>query len=229
MSKNFDLTYVFGAGRIERLNSINEQPDDFFYGYKYFEKKYKTNVIEMKFPSEKRNIKKYIDKILRKLTKLPIYLGWAGCLSTTELVEEYSKKFSILVKHKVIESNWVPGVLEFIRNKTNKQSYFIITATPQAEIEEIINELELTKFFHKIIGAPISKSNAIKSILDSFSIEAEQSIMFGDSISDYEAATKNGITFLLRRTSSNEDLQRKLNCIMFDDFLDNIWCYLDKK
>jgi len=166
---------------------------------------------------------------ISRFDKLPIYLGWAGCLSTTELVEEYSKKFSILVKHKVIESNWVPGVLEFIRNKTNKQSYFIITATPQAEIEEIINELELTKFFHKIIGAPISKSNAIKSILDSFSIEAEQSIMFGDSISDYEAATKNGITFLLRRTSSNEDLQRKLNCIMFDDFLDNIWCYLDKK
>ena len=166
---------------------------------------------------------------ISRFDKLPIYLGWAGCLSTTELVEEYSKKFSILVKHKVIESNWVPGVLEFIQNKTNKQSYFIITATPQAEIEEIINELELTDFFHKIIGAPISKSNAIKSILDSFCIEAEQSIMLGDSISDYQAATENGITFFLRRTSSNIDLQRKLNCIMFDDFLDNIWCYLDKK
>jgi len=166
---------------------------------------------------------------LSRFDKLPIYLGWAGCLSTPELVEEYSKKFSILVKRKVIESNWVPGVLEFIRNKTNKQSYFIITATPQVEIEEIINALELTKFFHKIIGAPISKSNAIKSILDSFCIEAEQSIMFGDSISDYQAATENGITFLLRRTSSNVDLQRRLNCIMFDDFLDNIWGYLDNE
>ena len=44
MSKNFDLTYVFGAGRIERLNSINEQPDDFFYGYKYFEKNTKQTL-----------------------------------------------------------------------------------------------------------------------------------------------------------------------------------------
>ena len=166
---------------------------------------------------------------LSRFDKLPIYLGWAGCLSTPELVEEYSNKFSILVKRKVIESNWVPGVLEFIRNKTNKQSYFIITATPQDEIEEIINALKLTEFFHKIIGAPISKSNAIKSILESFCIEAEQSIMFGDSMSDYQAATENGITFLLRRTSSNVDLQKRLNCIMFNDFLDNIWGYLDKK
>ena len=166
---------------------------------------------------------------LSRFDKLPIYLGWAGCLSTPELVEEYSNKFSILVKRKVIESNWVPGVLEFIRNKTNKQSYFIITDTPQDEIEEIINALKLTEFFHKIIGAPISKSNAIKSILESFCIEAEQSIMFGDSMSDYQAATENGITFLLRRTSSNVDLQKRLNCIMFNDFLDNIWGYLDKK
>ena len=166
---------------------------------------------------------------LSRFDKLPIYLGWAGCLSTPELVEEYSNKFSILVKSKVIESNWVPGVLEFIRNKTNKQSYFMITSTPQVEIEEIINALELTEFFHKIIGAPIGKSNAIKYILDSFCIEAEQSIMFCDSMTDYQAATDNGITFLLRRTSSNVDLQKQLNCIMFNDFLDNIWDYLDKK
>ena len=56
--------------------------------------------------------------------------------------------------------------------------------------------------------------------------QASISIMFGDSLSDYQAATENGITFLLRRTSLNVDLQRRLNCIMFNDFLDNI---LDKK
>ena len=31
---------------------------------------------------------------LSRFDKLPIYLGWAGCLSTPELVEEYSNKFS---------------------------------------------------------------------------------------------------------------------------------------
>ena len=166
---------------------------------------------------------------LSRFDKLPIYLGWAGCLSTPELVEEYSNKFSILVKRKVIESNWVPGALEFIQNKTNRQSYFVISATPQDELEEIINSLELTEFFHKIIGAPTSKSNAIKSILESYCIDAEQSFMFGDSMSDYQAATENGITFLLRRTTENEDLQKRLNCIMFNDFTDDIWGYLDKK
>ena len=87
----------------------------------------------------------------------------------------------------------------------------------------------MTEIFKKIIGAPISKSKAINSLLESYCIDAEQSIMFGDSMSDYKAATENGITFLLRKTPSNIDLQKRLNCIMFNDFMDDIWGYLNKK
>ena len=123
----------------------------------------------------------------------------------------------------MIESDWVPGVLEVMQNKKINQLWFIVTATPQDEIEEIINHLELNAFFQKIIGAPIMKSDAIKSILQSFSFEANDAIMIGDSISDYQAAVKNNVTFILRKTTLNKGLQKKLDCIMIDDFLDNCW------
>jgi len=160
---------------------------------------------------------------MSRFEKIPIYLGWSGVRVTPELIEEYLNKFSILVKSKVIESDWVPGVLEVMQNKKINQLWFIVTATPQDEIEEIINHLELNAFFQKIIGAPIMKSDAIKSILQSFSFEANDAIMIGDSISDYQAAVKNNVTFILRKTNLNKGLQKKLECIMIDDFLDNCW------
>jgi len=160
---------------------------------------------------------------MSRFEKIPIYLGWSGVRVTPELIEEYLNKFSILVKSKVIESDWVPGVLEVMQNKKINQLWFIVTATPQDEIEEIINHLELNAFFQKIIGAPIMKSDAIKSILQSFSFEANDAIMIGDSISDYQAAVKNNVTFILRKTTLNKGLQKKLDCIMIDDFLDNCW------
>ena len=73
MTKTFDLTYVFGAGRIERLVSDNLKAKEFFYGYDYLASKYEVTVIEMNFPNSKKNFLYFVDKVLRKLTNLPIY------------------------------------------------------------------------------------------------------------------------------------------------------------
>ena len=73
MTKKSNLTYVFGAGRIERLNSKNLKAKEFFYGYDYLASKYEVDLIEMEFPNSKKNLLYYIDKVLRKLTNLPIY------------------------------------------------------------------------------------------------------------------------------------------------------------
>ena len=82
---------------------------------------------------------------MSRFEKIPIYLGWSGVRVTPELIEEYLNKFSILVKSKVIESDWVPGVLEVMQNKKINQLWFIVTATPQDEIEEIINQIKSNK------------------------------------------------------------------------------------
>jgi phosphoglycolate phosphatase-like HAD superfamily hydrolase len=160
---------------------------------------------------------------MSRFEKIPIYLGWSGIKVTPELIEEYLNKFSISVKSKVLDSNWVPGVLELIQNRTNKQFSFLISATPQDELEEIVNTLELTMFFHKIIGSPTNKSDAIQNILEDFGLETNEVILIGDSTGDYQAAVENNISFVLRKTSLNKDLQKQLDCIMIDNFLGKSW------
>tara|TARA_X000000368_G_scaffold418195_1_gene416977 strand:- start:1618 stop:2745 length:1128 start_codon:yes stop_codon:yes gene_type:complete len=78
MSKNKNIVYVFGFGRKNRLNNKENTAKEFFYGWHYIKNKFENSaIIEMKHPDENnflfQNILNYLDKVLRKMTRLPIY------------------------------------------------------------------------------------------------------------------------------------------------------------
>ena len=155
---------------------------------------------------------------MSRFDKLPIYLEWSGQPPSQALIDEYSERFSRLVKQNVIESEWVPGVIDFIQHNSKKLTFFLVTATPQTEIEEILDVLQIQQHFRKVIGAPTSKGDAICMLLSEYSITPDQAVMIGDSSSDYEAASANNVPFVLRRTNLNQTLQEKLTCPMINDF-----------
>ena len=156
---------------------------------------------------------------MSRYDKLPIYLEWSGQALSTELIDEYAEKFSQLVKQKVINSEWVTGLLDYLNKNTLHQQFFLVTATPQQEIEEILSALKITHFFKEVIGSPTKKSEAIKQLLYRYKITPDQSIMIGDAITDYNAATKHGVSFILRKTALNKNLQQQLSCPMIENFL----------
>ena len=155
---------------------------------------------------------------MSRFEKIPIYLEWVNLPSTPMVVGKFSNEFSKLVMQKVIDSEWGPGGLNFIENNYKIKNLFIVTATPQSEIEEIISRIGIAKCFKKIIGSPTNKSDAVSSIVDKFNININKSIMIGDSITDHKAATDNNISFILRKTPLNYHLQNKLNCDKIDNF-----------
>ena len=157
---------------------------------------------------------------MSRFDKIPIYLEWSGEVPSQLLIDEYSRKFSDLVKQKVIESEWVPGVLDYLEKNSKNITFCLVTATPQAEIEEIIITLQIQHYFKKVIGAPTRKMDAIRMLLAEYSIKLDQAMMIGDSSSDYEAAIANRVNFVLRRTNLNKELQEKLECSMIIDFRD---------
>jgi len=150
--------------------------------------------------------------------KIPLYLEWSGKDCSEERVRKYEKKFSKLVKLKVIQSDWIPGVENYLRKHFNDHEFFLITATPQNEIEEILEALHIKHLFKKIVGSPIKKEIAINEILKERKILAKDSVMIGDSEHDYIAAKFNKVPFILRKTMLNRHVQRRLNCVMIDNF-----------
>jgi len=156
---------------------------------------------------------------MSRYDKLPIYLSWVEMMPTEALVEEYSNRFSNIVKQQVVDSKWVAGVVEFIKKNNCKQEMFVVTATPQSEIEEILKALDLSRYFTEIIGSPTKKTEAVHQIINKYQLNPEKTVMIGDSMPDYLAASENSIEFILRKTLLNSKMQNTLQCKMIDNFL----------
>ena len=70
---NKKIVYLFGEGRINRLNNITSGSDEFFYGFNEVKKNYNNTLIVEMNSKYRKPILKFTDKVLRKLSHLPFY------------------------------------------------------------------------------------------------------------------------------------------------------------
>ncbi len=143
---------------------------------------------------------------MSRFEKLPIYLNWSGVTPTEAKVREYCDKFSQAATQGVVDSPWVDGVERVLRNKNRNQIYVLVSATPQAELEWILQQLQITDCFEAVYGAPNKKGDAIKEILNSKQLNSQSCLMIGDATADMLAADINQVPFLLRKHSENSRL-----------------------
>ena len=73
---------------------------------------------------------------------------------------------------------------------------FVISATPEDEIREIVRRRGLRDYFKEVIGAPETKSENLKNILIKYDLKPSKCIFFGDAESDYRAAKRCGLNFM---------------------------------
>ena len=152
-----------------------------------------------------------------RFKKMPLYLFWACGEVTDEQVKKFCNAFSELVVQAVIDSPWVPGVLDYLANNHQTKYFVIVTATPQDEIDKILTALEIDDFFGEVFGAPAEKKDVIKSVLEEQKITPNQALMIGDTETDLLAAQTNLVPFLVRKTSLNLHLQRLYSGPQFTD------------
>lgn len=91
-----------------------------------------------------------------------------------------------------------PGVLEFIQSLSG--SKYIASGSEQSELIEVFSKRSLDIYFDGIYGSPESKSSLVSKIIKEKPCEA---IMFGDAISDMNAAIDNNIDFIAYLPYSN--------------------------
>lgn len=152
-----------------------------------------------------------------RFQKMPLYLGWAGISATPAIVDDHCRRFSGLVLQRVIDAPWVPGVREYLSAHHGSQRFVLVTATPQAEIEHIVDKLGIAGLFGQVFGAPTKKAEAIAQVLAATGTEPRSALMVGDADTDLAAAVANGVGFLLRRTALNRALHDRSGIAMFDD------------
>jgi phosphoglycolate phosphatase-like HAD superfamily hydrolase len=155
---------------------------------------------------------------MSRFEKIPLYLRQAGIRDDSVTVDIFCSKFSNLVVQKVIDSPWVPGVVDYLSRKGQSTIFVLVTATPTREIEEIADRINISRCFEKVFGAPYDKADVIADVMKTYSLNSDDALMIGDAKADLVAADKNSIRFLLRRTPINLDLQKSYMGPQFEDF-----------
>lgn len=125
-------------------------------------------------------------------------------------------KFAGLVMEAVVLAPYVKGAKEFIEDFASKYLFFIVTATPQEEIDVIIRRRAINHFFKAIYGAPTKKSDAVKYTLSKLQIKSNDTVYVGDAMSDYIAAKDNSVNFVAR-INNNESIFKDINCVKIKD------------
>jgi len=117
-------------------------------------------------------------------------------LSDTKL-DRLCEEFSALVVEKVIASDYLPGAVETLHLvKDSNIDAYIVSGTPQKEIELIVTRKGLTSYFLEIHGSPRKKYEIVEEILQRRYYDPSACLFIGDAMSDYRAAKKNNMRFI---------------------------------
>lgn len=154
-----------------------------------------------------------------RLQKIPLYLSWVGEQATPARTAELCEAFGRLVRQRVLDAPWVPGVREVL-DGAGPQRRVLVTATPHDEILELMPKLGLAACFHTIYGAPTSKRDAIRTTIEHEHADPAHCVMIGDSIGDRDAAAENRVPFLLRRHAANQRVFSDYTGPSVSDFTD---------
>jgi len=155
---------------------------------------------------------------MSRFDKIPLYLEWSNVTPTRERVDNICTKFSKIVKNKVINSAWVPGVEEFLYSGKEGRIFIMVSATPRDELKDICKSLKLDKIFSEFYGSPTTKSRSLKMSMDEYGIPPEKCLMIGDAQADINAAKENDVSFVLRRHQYNLNLDIDSDIQVINDF-----------
>ncbi len=142
---------------------------------------------------------------MSRTEKIPRYLEMAGETPSAHRAEELCGRFGHLVFQQVVDAAWVPGVESYLRANPLNQQFVLVSATPQTELERILDALGLRPVFSQVYGAPLSKTEAVSRAIAKADVVTQDCVFVGDARADWAAARDHGIKFVLRRHASNRD------------------------
>lgn len=111
-------------------------------------------------------------------------------------IDELCQRFKRTVAAQLEAAPMIPGAMEVLETWQGRLPVILLSATPQRELEEIMERRDLARFFDEIIGAPPDKVAALGNLLVRRHLTPGSTVMIGDSYNDYRAARSNGTAFI---------------------------------
>ena len=112
-----------------------------------------------------------------------------------EEMADLCRRFSELVVDEVVAAPEIRGAGEFLKRWCLRLPCFVVSATPEEEIREIVQRRGMIGYFKEVLGAPAGKEENLRTLLNRYELDPSVCCFFGDAGSDYRAAVACGIDF----------------------------------
>jgi phosphoglycolate phosphatase-like HAD superfamily hydrolase len=127
------------------------------------------------------------------------------------------ERFSALALARVLAAPMVPGAQEALEKLSDRLLLFVASGTPQGELDMIVEERGLKRYFREVWGTPSEKPAIVRDLLARYALTPDQVLFIGDGMSDHKAAVETGLHFLARSTPALREDWLKLEVRRADD------------
>jgi len=124
---------------------------------------------------------------------------------TEKKFTELSERFAALVFNAIMRADFVPGAQEFLERYYTQIPLYVVSATPEQELCQIIGARRMSHYFRHVYGAPHKKTDCIREIVTLNGVPAESVFFVGDAKNDYTAACTAGVKFIGRVKPGDEN------------------------
>lgn len=126
---------------------------------------------------------------------------------TQDEILQYANKFTTIMRQELCNPEYlIANTIQFIKDNYENYNFHIVSGSEHNELNFLCQKLDLSQYFISINGSPTPKNQLMKNLLESYNYNINQTILIGDSINDYEAASVNKIGFY---GFNNENLRDK--------------------
>ena len=108
------------------------------------------------------------------------------------------ERYTAIVEEKVVACDWVPGAAGFLDATDGALALFVVSGTPEDELQRIVARRGMTDTFVEVRGSPPGKEAIVCELLERHRLAPRKSLFIGDSLADWRAAEACGLDFLGR-------------------------------
>jgi len=116
-----------------------------------------------------------------------------------------SIRYHDLVIGGVLAAPFVAGAREFLERFSRRIPLYVVSASPEEELGDIISQRGMAGYFRGVYGAPRKKVDCIREIMKREGYPPSRVLFVGDALNDYRAAQEAGVPFAGRIIPGDPD------------------------
>lgn len=115
---------------------------------------------------------------------------------SADSLDELCSRYSSMVVEQVNQAPFIPGAIDLLRAIHAETDCYVVSGTPEVEVQQSVRHRGLGGFFKGVLGSPTPKTDLTVDLVRRCGARPDTVVFLGDSITDYEAAMAAGIAFL---------------------------------